>query len=254
MSTKEAVAVVLGGLVFAGNVVAIDVPTTPQDMPKEKTLSAINSIAGIATTQDIQLNFGKTAKAAEAPAVSSIPAGVSEVAWNNPDINTKEGLLITISKLTKKPTLAYEKIKVDFEKLNANEINMLKIAFLNSENATCSGPNRAGAIWRLAQALIQDRNAQVVVDEFNATKDLKIETIEQYKYDGGIVMTAVNMSTKIGEGAMRASGLDQIVSKEKCDARLQQLTEIYITVSAQNKQAIVELRQMGKALAMMSGK
>ena len=252
MSTKGAVAAVLGGLVFAGNLAATDVPATPQDLPKEKALSATNSLAGITTTQYIQLNLGKTAKASESPAVSSIPAGVSEVAWNNPDINTKEGFVITLSKLTKKPSSAYVRFAPDFEKLNENEVRMLRLAFFNSEKASCTSPERAGVIFYLAQALIQDRNAQVVVDEFNATGNLTEETFRHYMYDDAVVLTAVNLSIKIGEGAMQTSGLNQIISKERYELRIKQINDIYAVVDTKLEASIAQLRQINAALKTMN--
>ena len=251
--TKRVVAAILGGLVFAGQVSAIDVSVMSQDRAKEQGSSTTNTLTGSIMTQSIPFQLGKTVQAAENPATSAIPAEVSAETWNNPDINTKQGFTIVLSKLTKKPAFIYPKVLRTIEELNENEVSMLRIAFLISEDSTCPKVERAGAIWKCGQALLEDRNAQVVVDEYNATKDLRIETIEKYKYDNSVVMTAVNTSTKLGERALRVSGLKEIVSKERCEARLQQITEIYMTVSKQNKEAIIELRKMGEALDRMNG-
>ena len=251
---KRVVAAILGGLVFAGQVSAIDVFVMSQDMAKEQGSSATNTLTGSTMTQSIAFQLGKTVQAAETPETSAIPAEVAAETWNNPDINTKQGFTIVLSKLTKKPAFIYPKILRTIEELNENEVSMLRIAFLiSSENTKSSGPERVLAIWRYGQALLQDRNAQVVVDEYNATKDLRIETIEKYKYDNSVVMTAVNTSTKLGERALRVSGLKEIVSKESCEARLKQIKEIYEIVTKQNEESIIQLRKIGQMLDIMNG-
>ena len=255
MSTKGAVAAVLGGLVFAGNLAATDVPATPQDLPKEKALSATNSLAGITTTQYIQLNFGKTAKAAESPAVSSIPAGVSEAAWNNPDINTKEGLLIAVSKLSRVPEKTYVSLGEDFQQLNQKQISLLQKAYvISSQTPSEPGPRLTG-FRSLIRMFVMDNHAQAVIDEFNRTGYVCKATRDKNDYIEETMEQFGNLAVeKLGSNVAQLPEVTSLRSKERILATGNQIRNIYDTLLKNLDEKERRLDQINKALETMNGK
>ena len=200
--TKNLTAAIVGASALTLNVATANITPDHSDMPKEKALSSTDNIAGITTSRDIKVGFGKPAEAAPTAqtAPNAIPAGVSEAEWNNPDTSTANGLSIALAKMTKAPAVAYEMFRPHFEVLKSEHLRLMQESYVAVVQSNNNLINQTIALYHIAEAFGQYYNAMVCIDEFNRTGYLTMETVEKYDFNveqfGGGMVYSESLNSK----------------------------------------------------------
>ena len=192
--TKNLTAAIVGASALTLNVATADITPDHSNMPKEKALSSTDNIAGITTSRDIKVGFGKPAEAAPTAqtAPNAIPAGVSEAEWNNPDTSTANGLSIALAKMTKAPAVAYKRFAPYFEALKPQHLALMQEAYITVVQSNNNFITQSVALYHIAEAFGQYYNAMACIDEFNRKGYLTMETYRKYDFNvelfgGGMV-------------------------------------------------------------------
>ena len=183
--TKNLTAAIVGASALTLNVATADITPDHSDMPKEKALSSTDNMAGITTSRDIKVGFGKPAEAAPAAqaAPNAIPAGVSEAEWNNPDTSTANGLSIALAKMTKNPVLGYKLFPPVFANLKPEHLALMQEAYITIAQNNNNLADQSTAMYRIAIAFGQYYNAMTCINEFNNKGYLTQETYKKYSFN-----------------------------------------------------------------------
>ena len=202
--TKNLTAAIVGASALTLNVATANITPDHSGMPKEKALSSTDNIAGITTSRDIKVGFGKPAEAAPATqtAPNTIPAGVSEAEWNNPDTSTANGLSIALAKMTKNPVLGYKLFPPVFANLKPEHLALMQEAYITIAQNNNNLADQSTAMYRIAIAFGQYYNAMACIDEFNRTGYLTMETVKKFDFNveyfgrGMVYMEKLNPQAK----------------------------------------------------------
>ena len=229
--TKNLTAAIVGASALTLNVATADITPDHSDMPKEKALSSTDNMAGITTSRDIKVGFGKPAEAAPATqtAPNTIPAGVSEAEWNNPDTSTANGLSIALAKMTKAPAVAYEMFNSSFASLKSEHLSLMQNAYITVIQSNVNLTKQAVALCYMAEAFEAYYNAMVCIDEFHNTGYLTIETLQKYDF---------NVERFVGG----------MVYMEKLNPQAQAMLAPYMSEDAYNKVTKEYLRAMEESI------
>ncbi len=175
--TKNLTAAIVGASALTLNVATADITPDHSNMPKEKALSSTDNMAGITTSRDIKVGFGKPAEAAPAAqtAPNTIPAGVSEAEWNNPDTSTANGLSIALAKMTKAPAVAYKRFAPYFEALKPQHLALMQEAYITVVQSNNNFITQSVALYHIAEAFGEYYKIKACIDEFNRTGYLSKE-------------------------------------------------------------------------------
>ena len=165
--TKNLTAAIVGASALTLNVATANITPDHSDMPKEKALSSTDNIAGITTSRDIKVGFGKPAEAAPTTqtAPNTIPAGVSEAEWNNPDTSTANGLSIALAKMTKNPILGYKLFPPVFANLKPEHLALMQEAYITVVQSNNNFITQSVALYHIAEAFGEFKKK---VDEYYA--------------------------------------------------------------------------------------
>ena len=183
--TKNLTAAIVGASALTLNVATANITPDHSDIPKEKALSSTYNIAGITTSRDIKVGFGKPAEAAPTAqtAPNAIPAGVSEAEWNNPDTSTANGLSIALAKMTKNPTLGYKMFVPAFSGLKPEHFSLVQEAYATIIQSNDKLTRQSVALYHIARSFEAYYNAMACIDEFNEKGYLSMETCRKYDFN-----------------------------------------------------------------------